>query len=162
MTLEACKPLVDRGQEIATVEQRRQRVALGHALELGDRDLEDAVFAAQRVAFAAQFAQLVVDGVNGREAGPVDRDPCPPCDIHSQSPNASDPPPAGLPMALYDTTLATDWIPIGKRGHRIRSRGAKTAPARDRPDPASISVKQALGEGRRRFIDRRPGQEGLE
>ena len=37
---------------------------------------------AQRVAFAANFAQLIFDGVNGNGGKLVYRDPCPPYAIH--------------------------------------------------------------------------------
>src|SRR3546814_4573576 len=82
MALEARDALMDRGQEIAAVEQRGQRVALRHALELRDRDLENAIPAAQRLAFAAQCAELVLDRFDGRKAKLMDRDPCPPDAVH--------------------------------------------------------------------------------
>src|SRR3546814_11920615 len=72
--------------DLAAVEQRRQRVALGHALQFGDRDLQYAVLAAQGVAFPAYLAQLVLNGVNGYSGELVDRDPCPPYAIHASSP----------------------------------------------------------------------------
>src|SRR3546814_1808263 len=49
VALEPRHAVVNRGQEIAAVEQRRQRVALGHALQFGDRDLQYAVLGAQGV-----------------------------------------------------------------------------------------------------------------
>src|SRR3546814_9810053 len=85
VALEPRHAVVNRGQEIAAVEQRRQRVALGHALQLGDGDLQYAVFAAQGVAFPAYLTQLVLDGVNGHSGELVDRDPCPPYAIHASS-----------------------------------------------------------------------------
>src|SRR3546814_1108436 len=68
MALEAGDALVDRGQEIAAVEQRGQRVALRHPLQLDDRDLEHAILAAQRIAFATQRAQFVFEGIDGCKA----------------------------------------------------------------------------------------------
>ena len=65
MALKTRHPVMDRSQEIATVEQRGQRVAFGYALQLGNRDLQYAVLTAQRVAFSADIPQLVLDGVNG-------------------------------------------------------------------------------------------------
>src|SRR5690606_8053725 len=86
MTLEPRHAVMNRGQEITAVEQRGQRVALGHALQLGDGDLQYAVLAAQGVAFPAYLPQLVLDGVNGNGGELVDRDPCPPYAIHALSP----------------------------------------------------------------------------
>src|SRR3546814_7935636 len=76
----------DLGQEIAAVEQRGQRVALRHPLQLDDRDLEHAILAAQRIAFATQRAQFVFEGIDGCKADLIDRDPCPPDAVHSTSP----------------------------------------------------------------------------
>src|SRR5690606_11831371 len=61
--LEAGDALMDRGQKVAAVEQRGQRVAFGHAFELGDSDFQDTVLAAKRITFTAQLAKLVLDGV---------------------------------------------------------------------------------------------------
>src|SRR3546814_14004751 len=86
MALEAGDALVDRGQEIAAVEQRGQRVALRHPLQLDDRDLEHAILAAQRIAFATQRAQFVFEGIDGCQADLIDRDPCPTEAVCSTSP----------------------------------------------------------------------------
>src|SRR3546814_18784687 len=72
VALEPRHTVVNRGQKIAAVEQRRQRVALGPALQFGDRDIQYAVLAAQGVAFPAYPAQLVLNGVNGYN-GELDR-----------------------------------------------------------------------------------------
>src|SRR3546814_18951408 len=117
MALEARDALMDRGQEIAAVEQRGQRVALRHALELGDRDLEHAILAAQRIAFAAQRAELVLDRFDGRKADLIDRDPCPPDAVHSTSPmrtqTAAGPTPT-VCLAIADPTK------LGRATCRVR------------------------------------------
>src|SRR3546814_17276698 len=84
MAVEARDALMDRGQEIAAVEQRGQRVALRHALEHGARDLEHAILAAQRIAFAAQPAELVLARFDGRQPDLNDRGPCPPRSAESR------------------------------------------------------------------------------
>src|SRR3546814_21035832 len=78
MALEAGDALVDRGQEIAAVEQRGQRVALRHPLQLDDRDLENAILTAQRLQFATQRAQFVFAEINRCKADLIHRTPTPP------------------------------------------------------------------------------------
>src|SRR3546814_20911810 len=79
------------------------------------RDLEHAILAAQRIAFAAQRAELGLDRFDGRKADLIDRDPCPPDAVHSTSPmrtqNAAGPTPT-ICVATDDTHAS---ITIRKR-----------------------------------------------